>query len=330
MKMRFLSPLAVAAVLVVSVPLTAHAAPAPVALGSSKRFAILAGQGVTNTGPTIVNGALGTSPNPAVTGFPPGVVHGPAHRADAVADTAKTDLTAAYNDAAGRTGTSVLPQLGGRTLTSGVYNGGALNITGTLTLNGPGVYIFTAASSLVTATGSRVNLTNGADPCDVFWQVTSSATLNGPRFAGTILALTSITAGNGVTVNGRLLARNGDVTLINDRVNAARCGGNAVTPPGPRPLGIHPSGRFIGPCGEPFYAALFNNRKSTTSVRFTFAWVSFFTHRIARFTHVVAAGREFKTPNFHVLGSTIMTITGEHGHILRRIRSAPPGDYPPC
>jgi Ice-binding-like len=319
-----------AAVLMLSVPLAANAAPPRVALGSAKKFAILAGQGVTNTGPTVIRGGLGTDPAPAMTGFPPGLVHGPVHRADAAALHAKSALTAAYNDAAGRTGSAVLPQLGGTTLTPGVYNGGALNITGTLTLNGPGVYVFTAASSLVTATHSKVRLINGADPCDVFWQVTSSATLKGPRFAGNILALTSITVGNGVNVRGRLLARNGDVTLINDTIDSASCGGNATTPPGPPRFGLLGTARFLGPCGEPFYAAFFNNRRSTSRERFTFAYTSFLTHRVTRFRKTVAAGRAFTTPHFHVLGSTVMTITGQNGHILRRIRSAPPGNYPPC
>ena len=330
MRMRALCTLVVAAVLMLLVPLAAQAAVPRIALGSAKPFAVLAGQGVTNTGPSVISGGLGTAPARAMTGFPPGMIHGPVHRADAVARKAQAALTAAYTDAAGRSGTAVLPQLGGTSLTPGVYNGGALNITGTLTLNGPGVYIFTASSSLITATSSKVRLTNGADPCNVFWQVTSSATLNGPRFVGTVMALTSIKVGNGVNVDGRLLARNGDVTLINDKVNSSGCGGNATTPPGPRRFGILGTARFLGPCGEPFYAALFNNRRSTAPERFTFAFVSFFTHRITRVSRTVAAGREFRTQHYHVLGSSIMTITGRNGHILRRIRSVPPGNYPPC
>ncbi len=223
--------IAVLAVVVLLVASTANAAEPTVGLGTAKQFAVVAGQGVANTGPSVVNGMLGTSPNPSVTGFPPGIVHGAIHRADAVALQAQSDLTTAYNDAAGRSGLSVIDQLGGQTLTPGAYSGGALDITGTLTLDGPGVYIFQASSSLVTATGSSVSLINGADPCDVFWQVTSSATLNGSEFVGTVMALTSITVGNGVHVQGRLLARNGDVTLINDVIDSAACGGSTTTPP---------------------------------------------------------------------------------------------------
>jgi Ice-binding-like len=234
---------AVLAVVVLMVASTANAAEPTVGLGTAKKFAVLAGQGVTNTGPSVVNGWLGTSPNPSVTGFPPGIVHGQIHKADAVALQAQSDLTTAYNDAAGRSGLSVIPQLGGQTLTPGVYTGGALDITGTLTLDGPGVYIFQASSSLVTATGSSVSLINGADPCDVFWQVTSSATLNGPEFVGTVMALTSITVGNGVHVQGRLLAGTEDVTLINDVIDSAACGGSTTPSPTPSSqVSVVPSG----------------------------------------------------------------------------------------
>ena len=316
------------AVLVLSLTGSAEAVPT-VGLGTAKNFAILAGQGVTNTGASVVSGEVGTSPAPAVTGFPPGIIHGAVHRADAVALQAQNDLTTAYNDAAGRTGSAIPPQLGGQTLGPGVYNGGALNITGTLTLNGPGVYIFTASSSLTAATGSNVRLTNGANPCNVFWQVTSSAALDGPRFVGTVMALTSITVGNGVHVSGRLLARNGDVTLINDVVNSSACSGSGGTTTPVK----HPKAKFLGPCGEPFYAARFNNHFSTVYVRFHWTFTSFLTGQPTTISRVVPAGQRFTTRFHHVLGSTLMKITrGRVGHrrLLAQIRSAPPGNYGPC
>jgi hypothetical protein len=99
-------------------PLIANAAQPPVGLGTAASFAVLAGQGVTNTGPSVVNGDLGTSPNPAVTGFPPGKVNGQVHKGDAVALQAQKDLTTAYDDAAGRTPvTTIATELGGQTLT---------------------------------------------------------------------------------------------------------------------------------------------------------------------------------------------------------------------
>jgi hypothetical protein len=205
-----------------------------VGLGTANSFAVLAGSGVTNTGPSVINGDLGTSPTPAVTGFggaPNGTVNGSIHQADALAGQAKDDLTTAYNDAAGQGPANTLAtELGGQTLTPGVYNSqaGTFGITGTLTLNAQGnpdaVFIFKMASTLITASASRVSLINGAQPCHLFWQVGSSATLGtSSAFAGNILALESISLNSGVTVDGRLLARNGAVTLINDTITRANC-----------------------------------------------------------------------------------------------------------
>jgi Ice-binding-like len=217
---------------------TAFAAgPAPVGLGTAAPFAVLAGTKVTNTGPTTITGELGIHPGTAaaVTGFPPGTVSGATHAADAVALQAKKDLVTAYNAAAGRTPVTAVAagKLGGKTLVGGVYSGGALALTGTLTLDGQNdpnsVWVFQAASSLITASSSKVALIRGASPCNVFWQVTSSATLgSGSTFVGTIMAMTGITMANGVTVNGRALARNGAVTLINDKIDNS-CSGASTT-----------------------------------------------------------------------------------------------------
>jgi hypothetical protein len=205
-----------------------------VGLGTADSYAVLAGSGVTNSGPTVVNGDLGTAPTPAVTGFtgaPEGTVNGTTHQADAAATQAQVDLTTAYNNAAGQGPANLLAtDLGGQTLTPGVYNSaaGTFGITGALTLNAQGnpasVFIFQTASTLITASASQVNLINGAQPCNVFWKVGSSATLGtSSAFAGNILALESISLDSGVTVSGRLLARGGAVTLLSDTVNRATC-----------------------------------------------------------------------------------------------------------
>jgi len=207
------------------------AGPSPVGLGTAAAFAVLAGTpAVTSTGATTITGDLGIHPAAAVTGFPPGIVNGTIHAADAVALQAKNDLVSAYVDAAGRPATATHGTLGGLTLVGGVYNAGGvtLGLTGTLTLDGQNdpssVWIFQATSDLVTASSSSVSFINGAQPCNVFWQVTSSATLgSGSTFGGTILALTSITMNSGVSVNGRALARNGDVTLISDAITRSTC-----------------------------------------------------------------------------------------------------------
>jgi LPXTG-motif cell wall-anchored protein len=145
-------------------------------------------------------------------------------------------LVTAYDDAAGRTpATTVSADLGGQTLVPGVYNSAAaLALTGTLTLDGQNdpdaVFIFQAGSTLTTASSSNVALINGAQACHVFWQVGSSATLGtNSNFTGHVLALTSITATTGATINGQLLARNGAVTLDTNTITNDVCAA-VVTP----------------------------------------------------------------------------------------------------
>jgi LPXTG-motif cell wall-anchored protein len=205
-----------------------------VPLATSGEYAVLGGATVTNTGPSILDGSLGVWPGPEVTGFPPGTVlpPGTTHTNDAVAQQAQSDLTVAYDDAALRPlNATTTADLGGLELQGGVYAGpskGALGLTGTLTLDGAGnpnsVFVFQTNSSLITEVGSRVQLINGAQECNVFWQVGSSATLGtGSVFVGNILALTSISVNSGVLVHGRALARNGEVTLINDTFSSPTC-----------------------------------------------------------------------------------------------------------
>jgi Ice-binding-like/IPTL-CTERM motif len=209
-------------------------------LGSAQSFAVLGASTVTNTGPTVVTGDLGVSPGTAITGFPPGIVIGTIHAADAVALQAQTDLTAAYNTAAAAPcGTNLSGQdLGGLTLTPGVYcfNSSA-GLTGTLTLNAQGnpnaVFIFQVGSTLTTASNSAVVMTNGGSLCNnVFWQIGSSATLGtGTAFGGNILALASITLTTGASTSGRTLARTGAVTLDSSTVGGCASGIPASTIP---------------------------------------------------------------------------------------------------
>jgi hypothetical protein len=190
-----------------------------VGLGTADSFEVLGATTVTNTGPTTVtNGDIGLSPGTAVTGFPPGIVtNGVIHAANAQSQQAQSDLTTAYLDAAGRTAdTTGLLDLAGLTFTPGVHAGGAISLNGTVTLNGAAnsVFIFQAATTLITGSSSVVTFSGGASACNVFWQVGSSATLGtSSTFAGTIMALTSVAANTGATIDGRLMARNGAVTL---------------------------------------------------------------------------------------------------------------------
>jgi len=216
------------------------ASPTTVGLGTANAFAVLAGAGITNTGPTTITGDVGTFPTTTISGFPPATVSGTNHAGDAVTQTAKTDLVSAYGDAAGRGPTNpVVADLGGQTLAAGVYNSASsIGLTGAVTLSGTSsdVWIFQAGSTLTTATGSSVVLTGGAQSCNVFWQVGSSATIGtGSSFKGTIMALTSITVTTGASVDGRVLARNGAVTLDTNRITRSTCVAAAVATPTPTP-----------------------------------------------------------------------------------------------
>jgi hypothetical protein len=194
-------------------------------LGTAGNYAVLAGSTLTNTGPTWITGQAGLKPGTAVTGFPPGR-SGHMDINNGAALTAKNNLTTAYNDAAAQTPFTSLPvELGGRTLTRGTYRQGTAGLTGTLTLDGKGsttgVWIFQISSTLITgaSTGARVRLVNGAQPCDIFWQVGSSATLGTSTvFVGNIMALTNITMNTGATLNGRAMARNAAVNLHTNRI----------------------------------------------------------------------------------------------------------------
>lgn len=203
-------------------PMAALAATQP-RLGTATSFAVLAGSTITNTGSTVIHGAVGLSPGSAVTGFPPGMSTS-LHKTDAVARQAKTDLVTTYNDLAswGATSSMTGKDLGGKTLTAGVYTfSSSAQLTGTLTLSGKGIFIFQMGSTLTTASNSKVLVTNGAQACGVYWKVGSSATLgSGTQFKGTIVALTSITMVTGATIlPGRALARNGAVTLDSNLIN---------------------------------------------------------------------------------------------------------------
>jgi hypothetical protein len=198
-------------------------AQAPISLGSTSTFAILAGSGISNTGATTqVNGDVGTSPTGTVNGLPPAQVNGTIHAADAIAAQAKIDLLAAYNDAVSRSvGSQTLPgNLGGLTFTPGLYaNSSSVLISGgDVTLDAQGnanaVFIFKMGSTLTTGPGSQVILSRGAKASNVYWQVGSSATLDTTTiFKGNILAAISITLKTGAELDGRALTQTGAVTL---------------------------------------------------------------------------------------------------------------------
>jgi hypothetical protein len=208
---------------------SATAAPATVGLGTAASFSVLAGSTVTNTGPTTMFGDLGLAPGSSVTGAP--LVLGQTHVSDAVAIEAKNALTTGYNDAAGRpTEGSAGTELAGQTFTAGVRTASSslLLSSGSVILDAQGdpsaVFIFQIGSTLITGSNTTVQLINGAQACNVFWQVGSSATLGtGTRFVGTVMAAATITANTAATIHGRLLAQTAAVNLDTNTITQSNC-----------------------------------------------------------------------------------------------------------
>lgn len=262
-KINLLKFLVVLIALVIKVP-PLFTTPPPVLATTSRvdlltadSFAVLGGSAVTGTNTNVVTGDVGLSPagGTAITELTCAEVTGTIYDTNGgytgggggstaclVTDagkltTAKNDLVTASNDAAGRTTTSTIAtELGGSTLTDGVYDSaaGTFGITGTLTLDGQGnadsVFIFKMASTLITASSSRVVLINSAQACNVYWLVGSSTTLGtSSTIVGNVMASESITDNGGSTVDGRLLARDGAVTLNNTTVTKKTCASTSTS-----------------------------------------------------------------------------------------------------
>jgi hypothetical protein len=236
---------------VVAITNTAYAAQSTVDLQSAKPFAVLAGTpNITDAGnASVINGNVGLSPaTGAGIGLLCAQVTGTIYSVDAtgplpcrVTDgplmvTAKNDLTAAFNDAAGRTPVTTSPtELGGTTKIAGVYDSASTTFgitagAGALVLDGQGdpssVFIFemnAGGTGLTVGPGSTVSLVNGAQACNVFWRVDTAAINTTATFKGNVLALNSISVANGANIEGRLLARNGNVSLINDTITVPTC-----------------------------------------------------------------------------------------------------------
>lgn len=199
-----------------------------VSLSGTSNFAILAGSAITSTGATTVTGDIGLSPGTSFGGFPPGIHTGTLHINDNDATQAKLDLTAAYNDAAGRTATDIVTlsgNLGGLTLTPGLYKStSSLSISsGDLTFDAKGnssaVFIIQIASTLTTTSDRKVILKGGALASNIFWQVGSSATFGTTSvFKGNVLASQSITFNTGASLEGRALTSIGGITMAGNAI----------------------------------------------------------------------------------------------------------------
>lgn len=227
------TPLAAAKVWTFRTVNTSATGPAAVALGTAGNYVILAKSGVSTTGATSVVGDIGVSPilASAITGFtlstPPttyttspivtGKVWAPDYNSPTPANltTAVLDMETAYTNAAGRTLPDFIElgagNIGGMTLAPGLYKWGTgVSLPTSVTLNGgaSAVWIFQIAQDLTVANGVSVNLTGGALPQNVFWQVAGQATLGTTAaFKGIILSKTLIPFNTGATINGRALAQ---------------------------------------------------------------------------------------------------------------------------
>ena len=207
----------------------AYAATSPILVGASS-YSVLGGQAVTNTGATTTTGNVGVSPGTSITGFPPGVAGGNnaiyLHSNDASAIAAQADNLTAF----GTLDQTCDFTYGAQDLTlisplsPGVYcSTSSFSLSGNLTLSGSGVWIFKTVSTLITSPGSSVT---GGDPCNVWWRVGSSVTLDTTTsFIGNILALNGVNAMNtGATLNGRLLVQDaGTVTLDSNTISGPTC-----------------------------------------------------------------------------------------------------------
>ncbi len=195
----------------------------PVPLGRATNFGVLAGTSITNNsgGSTLVKGDVG-SPSQTVdprvdTGFFN-------YKSGAILDGALADLDVAITNANARPCDVTFAgniDLGGTSLAPNVYcYSGTISVTGTLTLNGPGVYIIRTPLTLDTTANSIVRLINGATADNVFWVPVGATTLGAnSAFQGSILArAAAITAGDNATLlNGRALS-GAAVTLSNNLI----------------------------------------------------------------------------------------------------------------
>ncbi|MFA5829913.1 MAG: ice-binding family protein [Candidatus Gracilibacteria bacterium] len=250
-----LNVLAASLVLGLIGPITAFAATSPTLSGATS-YSVLGSSTVTNTGSSVISGAVGVSTGTAITGFPPATAGGGTHSNDLSAQAAQTDNVAAFSTlnqscdqsyADGQDLTLLSP------LGPGVYcSAGSFALTGNLNLTGSGVWIFKSASTLITSTGSSVT---GGDPCNIWWRVGSSATLGtSTSFVGNILALASITMNTSATLNGRAMAQTAAVTLDTNTISGPVC----ALPPPPSTATLHVVKTVVNDNGGTTLASAFN------------------------------------------------------------------------
>lgn len=198
------------------------------ALGAAAGFAVFTAVGAfSSVGATAVTGDIGTGAG-AFTGFPPGVVVGQIHVADAASAQAATAVHAAW---AALSSVPCGPVTLGTTLGNnqllrpGVYClGAATTLNGKVILDGENnpnaLFIFKIDGAFATSTSARVSLINGASADRVFWQINGQVDLGvSAVFSGTIVATGAINLLNGASLVGRALSRAGAISLHNAAVS---------------------------------------------------------------------------------------------------------------
>ncbi len=203
-----------------SATVVVQAAGPVIPLGLVAPYGIMAGLSFTCINNGLIQSDIAISPGSTVTGFPPCVISGVQHLADATALNAQNDLTTLYNTLQGlpcAPANAIVADLGGTTKPAGTYcSATGIGVTGVLTLDGGGdpnaLFVFQAGSSLITA--GDIVLINGAQAQNVYWVVGSSATLGtASQWKGNVVVLTSVTLVDNANLIGRALARNGSVSL---------------------------------------------------------------------------------------------------------------------
>ncbi len=274
-------------------------------VGAAQSFAIVGGQSVTaacGATTSLISGDVGVSPGTSITGFPACATTVPpfaTHANDGAAINAQAATLSLYNSlAAMGAGTAIGAELGGQVYGPGTYSIGAANIAANtnLTLSGAGTYIFKVASSLTANVGSTVTLV-GVDPCQVFWQVTSAATLNGVNFVGNVVAQAGVTLGSGARLAGRALTTAaGSVTMAGSNIVGGCSAAPVVPPPAPAAADLiivkSHSGNFVQGTNATFTIAVSNIGGTASAGAFTVV-----DTLPAGLTFVSAAGTGFTCSN---------------------------------
>lgn len=209
------------------IPGSASAAEAPLDLGTASSYAVLSHTQTTSNTPSSVSGTAGVHIGTGTAAAHTGTIAG--YDTEVIGGSAIAALSSASSAlAVVRSGTAHVVELGGGTLNAGAYANGTFGINGVLTLDGQGatnsVFIFRTESTLITGSGSSVNLINGAQACNVYWQVGTSATLGSTSsISGHVIAGATISTDTGAIVKGQLIATTGSVTLLATTITNSAC-----------------------------------------------------------------------------------------------------------